>query len=1163
VAVVAGILALAAFPIAATISACGLPRAPGSAAVGLPPLQRVPTAPLRDVPVFTPGGTAERAVREGRVLTDQAAMRRALDTGERSLLGPAATRRLDPLIERIDSVVDDRVIVADRIHYPFRLKPQLAGLLDGALPRRLTPLQRRRANDLAGLLILAAGRFHEPSGAEALWNAAPVAFALLERARPGGGCRPQLNLGFLLSTDSNPRDDDTRTELRRAARACPGDPTPLWLLGEFQSHRAFLADSLNRAGTNIPRADRLRRPFDTFRELERAFPGSPAGWSGQADAEMRLGYQQNAAQPFTARAHFQRALALYRRALALDPDPDLEAGQARALAGLGRAGDAVALQRRALAGRPGSTMLSARLVDYLERARRFADAAAVAGRLTSLPPAPPRGAGLFPQPNDITQSVWDKPLGAEDGQDPLSLGATGLRGVSLHVGPGPGGADALVVDLSFIPTYHEVSGVTGTHRWCPGWSRPRDLLLAGHPAAALAGLRGAFTPIRDDYEGDCPSPDLLAAVADLDRGRTAAALRRLDAFRLDPSIYPGAPDKRLATIEDARQDLFRFAGDLPRAAAAVDDWRARQPHATFAVVQAGEIAFLRGDRAGARDLFAAAAARWRRLGRFQYAEADARLKEGTAASLAGDAPDARRALARADGLASGFVARLDPVRDNDNWSRFAQLAYHARVQAGDAALRQRRWALGEARYRAARDLWNRGLGDDALRPEALANNQAVAEIQLHRPAAGLAIAQTAVLADPANPIFLMTRGFAEQRLDRERAAERTYARAAALDPTLFPAENDLGVLRARRGDDAGAVRALRRALGAHEDYAIGWFNLGVVLERMGPSHVLSSQGALARAARIDTTFRGREHRLVLDDLPYFTGLDLSKPLPPDWRFAQVQRRAPVAVVGLVVILLVGLRLTRFAHGRLMGRPAFRRRAERLTSRLRDLPRPVRVPLTLLAVPGLAWTPVGRTFLFELFGGDTIQHWLRVAQSRWRPARWLQRALPAALAVAVTVAVLLWPLLGTGPTSWIVVLLLALGLLVLIGVLVRARHLAARRSDVSLRHYGWTPSLALGVGATAAGLGWAPVPVSDAERPLRRLKWLAPAALIAVAGVGLVLAHTTGVPITRSFASWALLMAGSVSTPIQPLDGAGLAESRAAVLLNTVMFGLGLAVLLGF
>jgi hypothetical protein len=90
-----------------------------------------------------------------------------------------------------------------------------------------------------------------------------------------------------------------------------------------------------------------------------------------------------------------------------------------------------------------------------------------------------------------------------------------------------------------------------------------------------------------------------------------------------------------------------------------------------------------------------------------------------------------------------------------------------------------------------------------------------------------------------------------------------------------------------------------------------------------------------------------------------------------------------------------------------------------------------------------------------------------------------------------------------------------------------------------------------------------VPVSDADRPLRTLQWLAPAALIAVAAVALVLAHTTEVPVTRAFAGWALLIAGTVCTPISPMDGARLSETRAAVALNGVLFVLGLAVLLGF
>ena len=46
-------------------------------------------------------------------------------------------------------------------------------------------------------------------------------------------CPVQLNLAFLLSSDNEPQDDLIATELARAHDVCPGDPTPLWLLGHL------------------------------------------------------------------------------------------------------------------------------------------------------------------------------------------------------------------------------------------------------------------------------------------------------------------------------------------------------------------------------------------------------------------------------------------------------------------------------------------------------------------------------------------------------------------------------------------------------------------------------------------------------------------------------------------------------------------------------------------------------------------------------------------------------------------------------------------------------------------------------------------------------------------------------------------------------------------
>src|SRR5439155_11317821 len=119
-----------------------------------------------------------------------------------------------------------------RIQYPFHYPP-LDRFLDRVLPATLGRRQAAAANDVAGLLILAAVHFRR-----SFPNAAPTAYDLLNRTRAGDACIPQTNLAFLLSTDSNSRDDDTVTEFERAAADCPGDPTPLYLLAEYQSVRA-------------------------------------------------------------------------------------------------------------------------------------------------------------------------------------------------------------------------------------------------------------------------------------------------------------------------------------------------------------------------------------------------------------------------------------------------------------------------------------------------------------------------------------------------------------------------------------------------------------------------------------------------------------------------------------------------------------------------------------------------------------------------------------------------------------------------------------------------------------------------------------------------------------------------------------------------------------
>src|SRR5204863_1955840 len=99
-------------------------------------------------------------------------------------------------------------------------------------------------------------------------------------------------------------------------------------------------------------------------------------------------------------------------------------------------------------------------------------------------------------------------------------------------------------------------------------------------------------------------------------------------------------------------------------------------------------------------------------------------------------------------------------------------------------------------------------------------------------------------------------------------ARRSFDAAIKADPTVAPAANDLGVLLARDGHWTAAERALRWAVAADGHYALARFNLGIVLDHEGPSHLLEAQGSIGRAARIDGSFASRERELAFDDELY-------------------------------------------------------------------------------------------------------------------------------------------------------------------------------------------------------------------------------------------------------------------------------------------------------
>ena len=1129
------VVLLVVFPVAARLSANDEPVHTALPAPRLPPLTRGHSEAVKALPRFSPtGATFARVDGIAQVHLRFVALARTLVGGQ----GAQTLWRLVSGHSAPDLGGSAELLASGEPAYPFRY-PQLEPVL-----RRLPPQPSSRQvadeNDLAVLLMLgAAGGPASGAIVTPVPNAASAAFALLDRARRSGACIPQENIALLLASDAVPWDAAVEREFQRAEQTCPNDPTPVWLEGEYESQRAAVGQIFDPGRGSPESLDyRLARTFATFRRLQTKFPRLAASWSGQADAEMRIGYQLESVEPFTARQRFHLALALYRRAQLLDSGPDVLMGVARALAALGDTPKAIAVQRRATAKATQAVPFQAELIDYLQRAHQFSGAAQAASVLaTESRLSSTTVHGLFPQVSVAPEFETPGLAIAEDLNRPLSSGADELKPIRFVVGPGPGGAGATVSDLSFLPVYRPAPGLGGESRWCPDWSRRLDLLLSGQPRAASLQGSAVSSDVRDGstcwWAGLSPSaegPDEILGVAELELGNVKAA--------------QGVAEKMSSNVnalEDLRQNVWRYSGNFQRAAAAAQQWATRFPGDALARIRQGEIALLAHRYEDAVLDFQTAVRIARRQALWSRNEAEALLDEGAAFEREGRRSDALSAFAAADQTASewfaGFSAKAESSGTDITWP--AYISYNATEQTGDAELEMHDYRRATEAYQAAAD-YEKDLTEDppVIRPEVLANNRAIAELLDGAPAVAAGLASQAVAHDPANPIFHSTEAWALQRTGRWDSAVRDYREAVALDPTEYPAQNDLGVLLMQHHLYGAAAAALRRAVGANPRYAKGWFNLGVALSHLGPLHLVAAEGSLGRAAMLDSSLGHRPPTPILDNVPYVTHLDLSKPLSEHWTFADSQIHTPIAAAGFSVVLLLTLSLARSL-----------------------LPR---------AAPGGA------------------ERWLAVLRPWSERTRKMTILRSPLVAIAMTLGVFLWPLRDGSTAGWLPVVTFAVGLLILASVAVRVRMIVANRGGLKVNQESWIPGVAFAVGTTVAGLGWAPLPVlhtanepsetaersADAASPraatadvtattdVENLHWAAPVALGAIALVELLLAALLNVPLTRSLGAASLVMTASLLTPIKPIDGGTVSQTTAGTLSTLAAAGMALLVLLG-
>jgi cellulose synthase operon protein C len=972
--------------------------------------------------------------------------------------------------------------------YPYQYS-SLDAVLDNALPTSFAS----GATALGAALTVLAAQPQNTSALESggpIANAGPAAYAVLNRARAASGCAPQLDLLLLLTADQLTTPGILGQEEKRAEAACPHNPTPAWLVAQSRLRMLFLP-SATLASPHLVAV--LHDASATFSHLAAEYPHDAAVLTGLGDSYLRTGTYLRSSEPFTARQDFRSAITAYNRAVALGDKRAAVPGVARALIGLGEPATAA----RLLLPLARFSRLPGQLLELIitadEAAHHFGPAAAAAQRLGQLGSTSyPDGDTLIPVP--LTSSV--DPL--DDASLPLSFGVGRLAPLTTQLIL-PGGAGGSVEDLSFIPSYRDDPGVTGTEQHCPSWTWARDELLLGHAASALANWPAQSQNVRPQG-GYCYQMDKLKLIAEKAPGQQPDQSMMKRNFLTSDDIA------------DSWQNLLRWAGDLRAAKKYAEQWQAaRGDKNALPALRLGEIDFLRHQYTNSAAEFGLAARRWRLVdysNTLGYAQAE--LGRGAALLAVGRTSEAVQTLRPLDPLGTQWYSydNSPRVEDPDTALQFEAVSYYTCEQLANYERESGDLHAAVEDYQNALDWVRLGAGS-GFRPEVLDNNAALAYLGLGDTSSAARLESKALAADPKDPVFLMTAGFIADRAGRIMQAARYDREALDSDPGAFPAANDLGVELTREKRDTAAAEALRQAVGASPHYALGWFNLGVVESRLGPSHLLAAQGAFAVAYSLSPALQDRRHEMTIDASVYRTALDLSKPLPSRWSISQLQRPAPIAAAGLLALVMLTLGLARATgHG---GSTLAAQWLDPLSARLQSAPL-----LRKLHHPGWSFAATAASFLFA----------------------YLRKGASLAEVTAYTA-----------------------GVIVLTALAVGARVLLSRHLRIAITQESWPPGLAFGLVTGAIGLPWAPLPVVRAEgKDSVKVHLAAPITLAALSAVLFVEAVWLHTPITQSWAVAALVMSASTLLPLGPLDGAQL--GKAGILAATGVVGGALLVALG-
>ena len=363
--------------------------------------------------------------------------------------------------------------------------------------------------------------------------------------------------------------------------------------------------------------------------------------------------------------------------------------------------------------------------------------------------------------------------------------------------------------------------------------------------------------------------------------------------------------------------------------------------------------------------------------------------------------------------------------------------------------------------------------------------------------AALDWAKKAVEGDPMSPLYNEAVADAERQQSGTFSPEdvaNAYKLALRFNDSLFSSWNNLGVLQYESSDANSAIESLKQAVKQKPDYAIGWFNLGVVAsEQPGLNNFMLAQGAFGKASQIDSSYKDADRETTFDDEVYQSGLDVSKAIPDDWKLGRtVKTGVDMFTIGLALLVVVRVLIS-------LGQ-------DWISGKVTDKAIPF-LEKTGARVSGGRPNPVARVLL-----------------SPW-------------LTTVVTLVALMWMSGANAGLEWWMTLLGCV-LLLAIPVVVTSWVGAGAKPD---RHQSFWPASVVTVALAPFGLGFAPpapIVVDDENLARRKERWsmlLLGLFTVAVCVAGAV----TGVPATRLLSAAALVVIGSALTAIPPLDGAKL------------------------